>query len=322
METVAFIIIIAGLIILASIVIYFIKDYVEYKSQINTQFSVTESKVNAEKLDRLSNLRYVVDQVNTVNDDIASTLDKETTNQTTLASELDASQKNYLAGLNSAFKFRDNSGKQISLTDLPGSVQPNTEVLTNIIATMGLTAKDLEPNGNKVKLCSKKDPSKCIQFPDNNGNTYLTDMDNGSVIIDGTKGAIINNGINLTGGLNINSATGTPSGAITPGPNQMVLKSAKIGVGKFTSSAPNATLHVIPDNTNDNVLQLAASSGQQMITVTPSGAINIYTDSARVGTIEPTTTGLRITANTLEVNGNLVVNGGTISGRLNAPGPA
>ena len=69
METVAFIIIIAGLIVLASIIIYFIKDYVEYKSQINTQFSVTESKVNAEKLDRLANLRYVVDQVNNVNDD-------------------------------------------------------------------------------------------------------------------------------------------------------------------------------------------------------------------------------------------------------------
>ena len=318
METVAFIIIIAGLIVLASIIIYFIKDYVEYKSQINTQFSVTESKVNAEKLDRLANLRYVVDQVNTVNDDIASTLDKETTNQNTLAQELDNSQKNYLNGLNSAFKFKDNSGNQISLTDLPGSVRPNTEVLTNIIATMGLTAKDLEPTGNKVKLCSKKDPSKCIQFPDNNGNTYLTDIDNGAVVIDGTNGTVIKNGINLTGGLNINAAAGTPSGQITPGPNQMVLKSSKIGIGNFTSSAPNATLHVTPQNAGDNIVQLSGSSGQQLITVAPDGIINIYRGSAQVGSIEPTSTGLKLTGNTIELTGNLKVNG-VINGTVAPP---
>ena len=317
METIAFIIILSALIILSAIIIYFARDYIQYKTQVNTQFSVTESKVNAEKKDRLANLKYIVDQVNTVNDDIATTLDKESASQSQLAQQLDSSQKNYLNGLNSAFKFTDKTGNQISLPNLPGSVEPNMHLLNHVTTTMGLTAKDLEPNGKNFKLCSKKDPSKCIKFPDQNGNTYLTDFENGSVIIDSEKGAVINNGINLTGGLNINADAGSPSGTIAPGPNQMVFKSGKVGIGKFTSSAPNATLHVTPDNSSDNVLQLSASSGQQMLTVTPSGVINIYTDSAKVGTIEPTSSGLKITTNTLELNGNLVVNGGTITGRLN-----
>lgn len=314
METIAFIIIIGALIILASIIVYFVKDYIEYKSQVNTQFSVTESKVNAEKKDRLANLKYIVDQVNTVNDDISSTLDQQSTSQVDFAKKLDNSQANYLAGINSALGFTDKTGNHISLTDLPGSVQPNMQLLKNVTATMGLTAIDLQPDGNNVKFCSKKDPNKCIRFPDQNGNVYLTDFNHGSVIIDSEKGATINNGINLTGGLNINASAGSPSGTINPGPNQLVFQSGKVGVGNFTSSAPNATLHVASQNAGDNLLQLSSSSGQQVITITQDGIINIYKDSAKVGSIEPTTTGLKLSANTVNISGNLAVSG-NITGR-------
>ena len=315
METIAFIIIILALIILSAIIIYFVKDYIQYKTLVNTQFSVTESKVNAEKKDRLANLKYIVDQVNTVNDDISSTLDQQTDKQTNLASQLNASQANYLSGINSAFNFTDSNGKNISLPNLPGSVQPNMNLLTSVTATMGLTAKDLQPLGNSVKLCSKSDPNKCVQFPDQNGNVYLTDFGHGSVIIDSEKGATINNGINLTGGLNINAAAGSPSGTINPGPNQLLFQSSKVGVGNFASGAPNATLHVTSQNAGDNILQLSGSSGQQLITVAPDGIINIYKDSAKVGSIEPTSTGLKLNANTVTLSGNLTV-AGNITGRV------
>ena len=324
MEGVVLFILLVAIIIITAIIIYFVRDYIQYKTQINTQFSVTQSQVNAEKTDRLANLKYVVDQVNTVHDDIASTLNNESSTQTRLAEQLDKSQANYLSGLNTAFGFTDSTGKNVKLSNLSGTTNPNTQLLTNVIATMGLTAKDLQPNGNSVQLCSKTDPTKCIRFPDQNGNTYLTDMGNGSVVLDGQRGTTINNGINLTGGLNLNASAGSPSGAINPGPNQMVLQSSKVGVGNFASSAPNATLHVSAQNTSDNVLQLSASSGQQLLNVAPSGSINIYTNGAQVGTIEPTSTGLKITTNTLEVRGNLLVSGGTISGRLlpQSSGPA
>ena len=97
----------------------------------------------------------------------------------------------------------------------------------------------------------------------------------------------------------------------------MVLKSSKIGVGNFTSSAPNATLHVTPQSSTDNILQLSSSTGQQMITVMPNGKINIYTESAQVGSIEPTPTGLKLSTNTLEITGNLKVDG-IINGTLAA----
>jgi hypothetical protein len=327
MGTVSFIIIISAIIAIAGVIIYFIRDYIQYKTQVNTQFSVTQSQVNAEKTDRVANLKYVVDQINNVNDDISTTVDTTTNTQIQLAQELDKSQANYLSGLGSAFGFTDNSGAAVSIPNLPGSAQPNMQLLTNVTATMGLTAKDLQPGGNTVKLCSKTNPNKCIQFPDQSGNTYLTDMGNGAVILDGQKGTTITNGVNLTGGLNLNAQSGsgsTPSGAINPGPNQMVLQSAKVGVGNITT--PGATLHVQSKNAGDSVLQLTSSNGQTLTNVGSDGTITIYAGSAIAGTITPTATGLKITTNTLEVEGNLTVRNdlkvtnGTIIGRVSNTG--
>jgi hypothetical protein len=320
MGTVAFIIILTAIIAIAGVIVYFIRDYVQYKTQVNTQFSVTQSQVNAEKTDRVANLKYVVDQINNVNDSISSTINTSADSQTQLAQQLDKSQGNYLAGLNSIFGFSDFTGDPLTISDLPGSARPNLNLLTSVNATMGLTAKDLQPGGNTVKLCSKTDPNKCIQFPDQNGNTYLTDMGNGGVILDGQNGTTIKNGVNLTGGLNLNAQLGsgsTPSGTINPGPNQIVLQSAKVGVGNFINGPPNATLHVQSQNASDSALQLTSANGQTLTKVDSDGTILIYKGGALTGTITPTTTGLKISTNSLEVDGNLTVTNGIISGRMN-----
>ena len=323
MQTIVLIILVAIVIIISVIIAYLIKDYLQYKTQVNTQFSVTQSQVNSEQKDRIASLKYVVDQVNTVNDDISSTLNNETDNQTQFISDLDKSQGNFLNGLNAAFSFNDNSGTTVPIINLQESVNPNMQLLNNVTATMGLTAKDLQPNGNTVKLCSKTDPSKCIQFPDRNGNTYLTDMGNGGIILDGQKGTTINNGMNLNGGLNMNASAGTPSGSINPsGPNQMVLQSAKVGVGNFGTTAPLATLHVSSQNSTDNILQLSGNTPtNNVITVSPNGTITIFSGNAQIGTIEPDprNNGLKIKTHTLTIDGDLNVPNGLITGRINNP---
>jgi hypothetical protein len=313
MEKTVLIFLIAIVIIILGLTIYFIRDYLQYKTQIDTQFSVTQSLVNSEQKDRLASLKYVVDQVNNVNDDISSTLVNEGISNAHLADNVHKKQQTLLNSLNSAFKFNDDSGNSIPLLNVPTSVNPNLALLNNITATMGLTAKDLQPNGNSVQLCSKSDPSKCIQFPDKNGNTYLTDFGNGGIILDSAKGTTINNGVNLTGGVNMNATSGAPSGTINPGPNQLILESPKVGVGKLGDVTPHATLHVSSQNASDNILELSSATPiNRVISVSPNGTITIYSGNSTVGTIapDPKTNGLQITANTLTVNGRLKVTNG------------
>jgi len=106
----------------------------------------------------------------------------------------------------------------------------------------------------------------------------------------------------------------------------MVLQSAKVGVGNITT--PGATLHVQSKNVGDSVLQLTSSNGQTLTNVGSDGTITIYAGSAIAGTITPTATGLKITTNTLEVEGNLTVRNdlkvtnGNIIGRVSSLGPS
>ena len=299
----------------------YVRDYLQYKSLVNTQLSVAQSAVNSEKADRVGNLKYIVDQQNNVNSQIYSTTQQNLANQATLSSQLDASQGNILAGLNSAMNFTDNHGNNVPIINLPGAANPNMNLMNNVNATMGLTAKDFNTNG-QVKMCNASG-TKCIKFPDQNGDTYLTDIGTGgSIILNGTKGTQINNGVNLNGSLNINSSSGAPSGTIVPGSgsNQMLLQTNMVGVGNFSSSiTPEATLHVNSPNGTDTLLELSTDQGDQVITVTPDGQLSIYLNGALAGRIIPTSNGLTIAANVV-IDGNLNVgNGNTIIGNVVPP---
>ena len=323
MNTISNIIIIAAIITICIIIYIYVRDYLQYKSLVNTQLSVAQSAVNSEKADRVGNLKYIVDQQNNVNSQIYSTTQQNLANQSTLSSQLDASQGNILAGLNSAMNFTDNHGNNVPIINLPGAANPNMNLMNNVNATMGLTAKDFNTNG-QVKMCNASG-TKCIKFPDQNGDTYLTDIGTGgSIILNGTNGTQINNGVNLNGSLNINSSSGAPSGTIVPGSgsNQMLLQTNMVGVGNFPSSiAPEATLHVNSPNGTDTLLKLSTDQGDQVITVTPDGQLSIYLNGALAGRIIPTSNGLTIAANVV-LDGNLNVGtGNTITGNVVPPPP-
>jgi hypothetical protein len=174
--------------------------------------------VEAEKSDRLSNIKYVVDEVNSVNKDIYTTL--STSNQTintslsslstqhnTLKSDLNtykADFNTYKADLNTGFgKWINLSSNTatIKLTELPGA-QPggvDIKLLGNVIATMGMTAVNLTP-AKPFKLCNGEGNTtgNCMKFPDADGNTYLTSLTNGGkIVLDApTK---VNNSLDVSG---------------------------------------------------------------------------------------------------------------------------
>ena len=325
MNAIAFIIILLIIIAIIVVVIYYVQDYLNYKNTINADLSTTQSAINSEKSDRVANLKYIVDQVNAVNSQIYTTTNQNIQNQALIEAQLDASQSNIISGLNSAFTFTDNNNNVIPITNLPGSPQPNLTLLNNVTAAMNLTAKNMNINGS-VQMCSPTDPTKCSQFPDQNGNVYLTDAGNGSIILDGDNGTTINNNMNLYGSLNINSKSGSPSALINPSVNSLNIQTNKLGVGDFTNLQPQATLHINTlSNVNQNGFYLTTNNGQNLLTVDNEGKIRIYDNGANIATIEPIDPrddlpGIKITATNVLIDGNLDV-GGTITGTCVPPTP-
>ena len=329
MNTIAFIIILLIIIGIIFVLFHYIRDYLNYKSTVDTNLSIAQSAINSEKTDRVKNLKYIVDQVNTVNDQVYNVTNQNILNQQQIESQLDASQSNIIAGLNSAFTFTDSNNNPISIIDLPGYMQPNLNLLNNVTATMNLTAQNMNLIGT-AQMCSINDPTKCIQFPDKDGNTYLTDMGNGNITLDATNGTDIYNGVNLFGNLNINSKSGESAALInTTNPNSINIQTNKLGVGDFDKIAKlNATLHINASSniSTANVFELSTNQGHSLMSVDPNGTITMYYQGAVIGTIEPISQaengpGLKITATNVTIDGNLDVNGTIIGSCTPAPPP-
>lgn len=181
------------LILLATIgvVVYLMIEFNKHRLEISTTIQSTQTALDEEKNTRLSNLKYVVDQVNTVNDEIFS---EYTSNLTPLKSLMDTYQRN--------ISFSSN---QVNL-------------MTDVTTVMGLTAKDLSTTGNIVQFCSKDDATRCIRFPNSNGDTEL-------IALDPTKRVVVNSP------LAVSSASA---------------ESMRIGTGFTSADTTPATLHVKP----------------------------------------------------------------------------
>jgi hypothetical protein len=336
-----------SVILIALIIVYAVREYIQYKPQFDTQFTSTESQLNKEVSDRLNTVQDIVGQINTVNDSIYTTLQEDTAQQNQFITAMDNQQGGFVNALNTAFPFVDSKGKPISITNLPGSAQPNMILMNNVTATMDLTASDLNTTGN-VNMCSATG-GRCIQFPDKNGNLYVTDIGTtpGQVILDGQNGTQINNSLNVNGPINLNTAKGSQTGIIQsgPNPNELIVDSQMTGMGNFTSTVPNATLHVngnakssspssdsslllrLSKNVNTNV---GSTAIDKVFEVTQTAQMRFYKYGHLKGGIHPINQtnggpGLKIETKNLNIPGNLTVKGlitGNVVGSTPSSGPS
>jgi hypothetical protein len=186
MDTIEIVVMLISVLALVGIVIFFVYTYITNKDATDKRIADTEGLVKNEQTNRLSNIKYVVDEVNTVNQSIYNTFSSSNlVMQKTLTSNSNAivNLDNEFTGFNKILSFSNyKDGKVMKLTDLPGV--PNSGVkasmLTEFIATMGLTGQNLSTY--PVNFC---EGTRCIKFPDANGNTYLTNLGkDGSIVMD------------------------------------------------------------------------------------------------------------------------------------------
>ncbi|NDB83606.1 MAG: hypothetical protein EB127_12915 [Alphaproteobacteria bacterium] len=185
MDEIGIIVMLIAVLALVGIIIYFVYTYMKDKDAIDSRITKTSGMVDAEKSDRLSNIKYVVDEVNKVNADILKTM---TTSNMVFNTSLSANSKKIstindeLSGFGKIIQFSSNNAV-LQMSDLPGVTGGgvNMTLLGQVMSSMGLTGKDLV--NHPVILCGGTDTSKnCLKFPDENGNTYLTSLSDGKNI--------------------------------------------------------------------------------------------------------------------------------------------
>jgi len=175
------------------VVAYFVYAFIQNKEETDKDIKDTIGMVHSEQADRVSNIKYVVDEVNNVNSAIytawstsnaalQSSLNGQQSHIGTINSNIMTINSNVSfinsewTGFGSIIGFSNSSGA-LKIQDLPG-VTPggvNINLLGNVVATMGLNGSNL--TNFPVTLCGA-DPSRCIKFPDKvSGDTYLTTLD-------------------------------------------------------------------------------------------------------------------------------------------------
>lgn len=324
MDGLSILIIFLVILALAGVVFYFIYDYLDYKNKTSTDINTANSAITSEGKERLGNLAYVVNQVNTVNDDIYGTLSSNivfTNSNVNIQSKKTDSLVNSFSSIMSFNNLV--SPNNINIFDLPGSpANININLLKRVTATMGLTASNLTP-ANSAEFCSS---SACIKFPDANGNTFLTPLTkDGKVVLDGS--------IRVNNDMTFGGATGSPSiSAVNQ--NAFGFNSKYVGIG---NTNPQYTLDVL-GKTGDNLMRLNSTdtitgnspallvnaSGDLIVsqsiqlkpTASGATAISVFGSSTvPTGTsgivINPTVSGkgLEIKADDVTIKGNLKIDG-------------
>ena len=221
-----FIVVILGLI---GIISYFVYVYLQDADIIEGKITSANKKIKDEQSNRVSNIKYVVDQVNTVNKDIAkevtdnnaSLLKSLNIQNSAITTNRELHNKQY-SGLNtSVTSIQSNVGKNSSninnivtgfgqyitfggltgtngynLLNLPSSPPADINLMSKVNLLMGMTAKNLSPvSGSNINFCYGPDTKYCSSFPNKNGDTVITAAPDKAINLMGTTRVYGNFGV-------------------------------------------------------------------------------------------------------------------------------
>jgi hypothetical protein len=138
----------------------------DHKAANNTDFEKVNKNIEEEETTRLGNIKYVVDQVNDTN----KAMDTEYTGK------LDILQKND-TGFGKLIAAETAAGVNIDIKDVTDTSKLKLMKDVSVIGSMSI--RDLQNSttaSKRFKACGIGSSASCIEFPDSNGDTYLTGL--------------------------------------------------------------------------------------------------------------------------------------------------
>jgi hypothetical protein len=229
------ILLILALIAIVGACIYFYTDMKDHKAANNTDFEKVNKNIEEEETTRLGNIKYVVDQVNTTN----TAMDTEYKNKFNMLEDTGT-------GFGKLIVAQDASGSNIEFKDVTDTSKIKLMRDVSVIGSMSI--KELEianrtTNSNKpsFKACGigiGSSSAPCIEFPNSEGDTYLTGIVQGKSVVSGSMfkanaGLMTDKMNNLTNHLTI--STGELG-------NEIVVGKTKTDGIKLTSGASTITI--------------------------------------------------------------------------------
>lgn len=280
MEGVALVFALLALLSLIGISIYFYMEFDKHKLVNNKDYNKLSTDITDEQKNRLSNLSSIVDQINIVNKDIKKTYDDANTEQNTKITNLGVKLSGVETGFGSLISTKtSDSTSNIPLSSLASVANVDISLLKNVSVVSGMTIKDVQESGKAFKVCGGT-PEKCIEFPNNQGNTYLTGF--------GTSAGIVMDApTSLLGSVSFNSPASFSADA------PLLFKNENVGIGtisvdkttdpyslmfKSSAMAFDGAVNVKGRATFENDITLKSGENYANIGVGNTNVLNINSD--------------------------------------------
>lgn len=309
---------------------YFAYDYVKYKATLEDQLATTQKNIQSnqsalvdEQKKRLSNMKYVVDQINTTNEDIYNTFSSNVTDTRTATTTLNEQQAKILNGLGSVMKFSTGASVaggtacNIDLLALPGSPTANIELLRRVNTINGMDFNQLKKETN-VKFCGQSlngANARCIEFPRSDGKTVFTNLVNDQkMLMDGHVEFSSNIWMMNDDGASLIGTSSTKPLSIRS--NKFVQIGNQLNVGDSTAALAETTpssymsIRTEPSVAKD-ALQISTPTSAKVLRVDSNGRL-VFNDG-RHSIFQNGDQSLQINTNGLVVQTNTSVPGQAIS---------
>ena len=282
---------------------YFVYVYLQDKNVIDTKLSVTSQQISDEQSNRLSNIKYVVDQVNTVNSDIATQFSASNTSifkslsseNIAITSNLNLQNSQY-SGLNTRFSglqsqvgsntanitqmnagfgnyitFGNPNGiNGYNLLNLPSSPVTNMNLMSQVNLLMGMTAKNLNPvGGSNVNFCYGPDNKNCSSFPNADGDTVISaaPISSAGFTKDRVNNVVLNAPTKINGPLQLCNRDGNVCFGMETDNNGILIIENKQGITKGKLEIDMNELQMITDVANATAAEAAAQQSGSNIPV-------------------------------------------------------
>jgi hypothetical protein len=313
---------------------YFAYDYIKYKQDLEDQLNTTKKNIQAnqnalvdEQKKRLSNLKYVVDQINTTNEDIYNTFTSNVTDTRTATTSLDTRQAQIIASLGSLMRFSTGTGaasSNVDILNLPGTPTANMELLRRVSTINGMNFNELKQD-TTVKFCGQAlngAAARCIQLPRTDGKTVFTNLvDQQAMLMDGNVEFASNVSLmNINGGVIESTSTTKPlslrSNKFIQIGNQLNLGDS---AGALAAATPASYMSIQTETaTTKDALQVSTPTTQKALRVDANGRL-LFNDTRHSigqgtdGALTINTNGLVVQTNPAENNQAISLTGNTVS---------
>lgn len=179
------ILIILAFIAIVGACIYFYVEMKDHKATNNTDFEKISKNIEEEEKTRLGNIKFVVDQVNDKNE----AMDTEYMKEITALKAIDT-------GFGKLIQAENSTGGSVAMKDVTDTSTSKIKLMKDVSVIGSMSIKDLEisartstsikPSFRACGVGIGSSLEKCIEFPNTQGDTYLTAFDDTKSVVSGS----------------------------------------------------------------------------------------------------------------------------------------